>query len=75
MSANAAQISVAAPGTIQSTAAVSISASGGTSNLFPNTGKRGRNLDYPADLQMEDEDADENCAQDINNNEEMITDQ
>ena len=66
-----------APGTIQSTAAASISASGGATNnnLFPNTCKRGRNLNYPAELQMEDEEADENCAQDLNNNEEMITDQ
>ena len=76
MSANAAEISVMAPGTIQSTAVASISASAGATNLFPdNKSRRGKSLNYPAELQMEDEEADENDAQDFNNNEEMITDQ
>ena len=70
-----AQISVVAPGTLQSTTAGSISASGGAASLFPNTNKRGRNNNCPAELQMEDEEADENCAQHLDNNEEMITDQ
>ena len=78
MSANAAEISVMAPGTLQSTAAGSISACDGATNLFPahnNKSKRGKSLNYPAELQMEDEEADENDAQYLNNNEEMITDQ
>ena len=70
-----AQISVVAPGTINSTTATNISASGGMTSLFPNNGKRGRSINCTAELQMEDDEADENCAQHLTNNEEMITDQ